>query len=196
MSTDRLCIRQGSMWLSRIESVQESGGSQRTLTWSKKRAKRLVFTDRFLTELLVKEVGEGARIVRLSPNRDHGDNAAAHIEGGYIVIHLAIDAIPVAVAGACGQGYIDSPFIVTDAEAFAKDFVHALNEEVSEDGTSRVHKFLDQGFEAAVEGGAQGWVEAVRCDGCAEIVAKDAARLDADKQRVCAECRAKAKDPS
>jgi hypothetical protein len=79
----------------------------------------------------------------------------AVIEDGHIVIRFRIDALPTAVAGAAALGTLDAPFKVTNAEAFAKDLVSQLNEE-DEQGTTMIHRMMDEAFNQAADQGAFG----------------------------------------
>ena len=86
---------------------------------------------------------------------DTAEAAQAVIEDGVIVIRLAVDAIPSAVRGGVDMMAIDPPFRVTNAKAFAKDVVRALNDE-DEDGTTPIHRMFDAAFNEAAEWGADG----------------------------------------
>jgi len=79
----------------------------------------------------------------------------AVIEGGAIVIRVDISALPMVVEGAWAAGGMDLRLKVTDAKAFAKDLVRALNDE-AEDGTTAIHKMFDAAIWEASEQGAEG----------------------------------------
>jgi len=103
-----------------------------------------------------------ARVQRLSTGRpDRGEapeeatGAAAIIRNGLIVISVAIDALPLIVSGSIADRNISGGYIVTDAEAFAKDVVAAINDE-NERGETEVHRMFDRAFDAAVNQGAEG----------------------------------------
>jgi hypothetical protein len=79
----------------------------------------------------------------------------AIIEGGDIVIRVAIEALPNAVKYGSDLMAIDPPLKITNAKVFAKELVSALNEE-DEDGSTPIHKLFDQGVMDAAEAGAEG----------------------------------------
>lgn len=82
---------------------------------------------------------------------DLKDSGRAVIEGGDIVIRVAISALPlIAEAPMAGTDYK-----VTDAEVFAVDLVRELNRE-EEDGTTRIHRLFDGAIEEAIDQGAEG----------------------------------------
>lgn len=84
--------------------------------------------------------------------------AEAHITRGAIVIRVPIRHLPVAVEAMPGMGCTfkgESRLYVTNAEVFAKELVRALNDE-SEDGTTRVHKMLDDATMEVMEQGGEG----------------------------------------
>lgn len=89
-------------------------------------------------------------------------SAQAVIEGDQIVIRLPIENLPVAVEGARSLQTLEGRWKVTDANAFAKDLVRALNDE-DEEGTTMVHKMFDKGFNEAFEQGPDG-VEEIEDD--------------------------------
>ena len=69
------------------------------------------------------------------------------IEGDEIVIRIPISLLPCAVQV---EG-----FKVTDAVKFAEELVSAINLE-DEEGTTPVHKMLDEAANTAIEDGAYG----------------------------------------
>ena len=81
--------------------------------------------------------------------------AEAVLLNGLIVISIDVDALPVIVSGSCAADGLDGLWKVTDPEVFAKEVVHALNNE-REDGTTRVHQMFDRAFLEAIEQGAEG----------------------------------------
>lgn len=82
-------------------------------------------------------------------------SAQAVIENGSIVIRVPIAALPQVIEGAWALGGIDTRMKITDADAFAKDLMHELNNE-DEQGTTRIHKMFDRAMNEAIEQGAQG----------------------------------------
>lgn len=80
----------------------------------------------------------------------------ARIEGDDVVIRVPIAAL--AEEHVIPSDLLDSEFRpkvrVTDAAAFAADFVHALNAE-AENGDTMVHRLLDQAFTLAVGEGSE-----------------------------------------
>ncbi len=91
-------------------------------------------------------------------------NGDATIEDGFIVIRVAIDALPDIVRGGCDSlNGIEPRMRVTDFNALAKDLVGELNRE-DEIGTTRVHKMFDGAIVEAFEQGAEG-LEPDRRDG-------------------------------
>lgn len=85
----------------------------------------------------------------------------AKIEGKEIVIRLPLAALPFAASVAFVEtGYAanddaEPSLKITDAKAFAPYLVRALSDE-SEDGTTPIHKLLDQAICDACEQGAEG----------------------------------------
>jgi hypothetical protein len=77
------------------------------------------------------------------------------IENGAIVIRIDIASLPDVIAGAVSIGAIDPPLRITDARAFAKDLIAALDDE-DHDGTTIVARMLDEAVEAAFSEGANG----------------------------------------
>jgi hypothetical protein len=82
-------------------------------------------------------------------------NGEAVIEDGAIVIRVPLTALPQVVEGAWALGSLETRYVVTDTEAFAKDLVRALNDE-DEQGTTLVHKMFDDAINEALEQGAEG----------------------------------------
>jgi hypothetical protein len=76
-------------------------------------------------------------------------------DGRYIVIRVAIEALPAVVEGAWASGGLDTRFKVTDPAAFAKELVIEINQE-DEAGTTAVHKMFDFSINMAIEQGAEG----------------------------------------
>lgn len=85
---------------------------------------------------------------------DASDGRAV-IKDGYLVIRVALMALPQIVEGAWASGGMDTRYKVTDAQEFAKALVCELNEE-SENGTTRIHKMFDGAIEEAINQGALG----------------------------------------
>jgi hypothetical protein len=82
----------------------------------------------------------------------------AIIEGGNIVIRVPIDVLPIAFKywpGAPRNNNGEPRYVVTDAATFAKGVVHYLNDE-KEDGTTRIHRMLDDAMNEALEQGEEG----------------------------------------
>jgi hypothetical protein len=84
-------------------------------------------------------------------NRD----SEAYIKRGAIVIRLPVKNLPLAIEGMWAAGYSDVRYKITDTEAFAAEFVHALNRE-AEDGTTLIHKCFDAAALEAIDQGAEG----------------------------------------
>lgn len=91
--------------------------------------------------------------------------ATAVIEDGNIVIRLPFSHIPHGVKAGCDLGYIHGDWRVTNPEVFAKEMVRALNDE-DEQGTTPIHRLLDEATNEAIESGAEGIEEFVcpKCD--------------------------------
>lgn len=85
---------------------------------------------------------------------DASDGRAV-IKDGYLVIRVALMALPQIVEGAWAAGGMDTRYKVTDAQEFVKALVCELNEE-SENGTTRIHKMFDGAIEEAINQGALG----------------------------------------
>lgn len=89
----------------------------------------------------------------------------AKIVGDKIVIELPIETL--ALESVLPDSLMDENFNpryeVTDAHAFAKDFVAELNRE-EEDGTTPIHAMFDRAFDEAVENGADGIEEIERLE--------------------------------
>jgi hypothetical protein len=85
---------------------------------------------------------------------DASDGSAV-IEDGYIVIRVALMALPQIVEGAWAAGGMDVRYKITNAQEFAVALVSELNEE-SENGTTRIHKMFDAAIEEAIGQGAFG----------------------------------------
>ncbi len=86
---------------------------------------------------------------------DLSKSGEAVIEDGWIVVRVAIETLPQAIETACGMHYIAGHWKVTDAAAFAEEITRALNDE-QEDGTTPIHRLLDQAAEHAIEQGGEG----------------------------------------
>jgi hypothetical protein len=85
-------------------------------------------------------------------------NAEASIERGQVVIRVPIKNLPLALKAGIDLGYIDPGVKITNAQAFAKDLVRALNDE-DEEGTTPIHRLLDEAITEAIEQGAEGVTE-------------------------------------
>lgn len=92
--------------------------------------------------------------MKLTPKQKAGLSDAL-IKGGYIVIRVPISALPVAYQAGIDSGFIEPRYRITNAKAFAKDVVRALNDE-EEDGTTPIHRLMDKACEEAIEQGAEG----------------------------------------
>ena len=77
------------------------------------------------------------------------------LENDTIIISLPIENIPAVVEGSWASGFMETRMKVSNAEAFARDLLHALNAE-QEDGTTVVHRMFDKAIDDAIEQGAQG----------------------------------------
>ena len=87
--------------------------------------------------------------------QDIATGAKAVIRDGKIVISIDVDALPVIVSGSCASNGLRGLWSVTDADVFAKEVCHSLNDE-KEDGTTRVHLMFDSAFNHAIEQGGEG----------------------------------------
>lgn len=114
--------------------------------------------------------GDAARVIEaailaLAPEGDGWltERAAAGlseavIEGNNIVIRVPVSTLPIAF-----EHWPDAPrdaegdplYRVTDAATFAKGVARYLNDE-SEDGTTRIHRMLDDAMNEALEQGEEG----------------------------------------
>jgi len=79
----------------------------------------------------------------------------AIIEGGSIVIRVAIEALPTVLEGAWTSQSIGTRYKITNLDEFSRDLVIELNRE-EENGTTRVHKMFDAAIEEAIGQGAFG----------------------------------------
>lgn len=78
--------------------------------------------------------------------------AEAYIENGEIVIRVPISVLPDALK----QNPRDDAYsatLIQDLAGFAKDIVHALNDE-EEDGTTRIHSLFDAAMAEAIDQGS------------------------------------------
>ena len=97
--------------------------------------------------------------------------AEAVIRGGKIEISIDIAALPLIVSGSCAAADVmQGLWKVTNAEVFAKEVCHALNDE-NEIGTTPVHVMFDKAFMHAIEQGAEGIEEATEQEFEAEVAA-------------------------
>lgn len=81
--------------------------------------------------------------------------AKAEVRDGQIVISIDVDDLPLILSGSIASYAVDGTYKVTDADAFAKEVCHALNDE-SEDGTTRVHEMFDSAFNHVIDQGGEG----------------------------------------
>lgn len=88
-------------------------------------------------------------------NRKQKRTAEAFIEKGEIVIRVAVKALPLAYEAGTDLGVHEPGFKITNARAFAKDLVRALNDE-DEQGTNPIHRLFDDAMAEAIEQGADG----------------------------------------
>jgi hypothetical protein len=95
-------------------------------------------------------MGEGRKMTT-AKKQPLGKPAEAYIEGRDIVIRVPIASLPMAVK--FGPHWPHAK--VTDAEAFAKCLVTALNED-NHDGNPYIHRFFYEGIERAIESAADG----------------------------------------
>jgi len=79
----------------------------------------------------------------------------AKIERKSIVVRVPVKALASAVEQTLAAGKIWQRLKITNAEAFAEDFVRALNDE-DETGETLVHAMLDKAIINAFEQGADG----------------------------------------
>ena len=88
--------------------------------------------------------------VAKDPALEH--SAEAVIEGDWIVIRVWIAALPDALAQAPSPLSLD--YRITDAQEFSKDLVIALNDENPDNGTTPIHRLLDDAMESAIDFGS------------------------------------------
>jgi hypothetical protein len=85
------------------------------------------------------------------------DDAMAHIVDGHIVIRLPVSTL--ALESVVPRELLDENlkprYPVIDVDAFAKEFVRALNRE-DEVGETAIHRLLDEAYSDAVDNGAEG----------------------------------------
>lgn len=84
-------------------------------------------------------------------SENHADGKA-RIEDGQITITVAIANLQMIQNSAWAAGYTE-PIRISDPAAFAKEMCHALNDE-SEDGTTPIHRLMDEAMIAAFESGS------------------------------------------
>lgn len=112
---------------------------------------------------------------------EEATGAQAVIRGGKIEISIDVDALPVIVSGSCAAADVMSGlWKVTDAEVFAKEVCHALNDE-NEIGTTPVHVMFDKAFMHAIEQGAEGIEEATEGEFETEAARLQAALTPSDQ---------------
>lgn len=94
------------------------------------------------------------------PSRNTDSPLTVEIEDGCLVIRIGTETLAYCFEESDANQTFDEikqdyfkACRVTDALRFAKDIIHALQEE-SEDGTTRVHVLLDEACEAAAEDGS------------------------------------------
>jgi hypothetical protein len=90
----------------------------------------------------------------MSTTRD-AEAARALIDGGDIVIRVAISALPLIAQKPLADEGLNDSLKVSDAAVFAADLVRELNRE-EEDGTTRIHRMFDGAIMEAIEQGACG----------------------------------------
>jgi hypothetical protein len=95
--------------------------------------------------------GAGGALTKLQQD----NSGQAVIENGDIIIRAPIDALPQVAEGAWVIGALDKRWKVTDPAIFAKELLHALNNE-DEQGTTMIHKMFDKAINEALEQGAEG----------------------------------------
>jgi hypothetical protein len=106
-------------------------------------------------------------------------DADATLEDGVIVIRLHLDTMAHAAAGCPAFERFDEKSerflapVITDKDAFAIDFIRALNKE-SEDGSTMITNMFDEAFVAAADQGADGIVFPEDCEYAAAVAAKGA----------------------
>jgi len=111
---------------------------------------------RALARLDAASSGDGRRG---GPRSTQKRSAEASIEQGSIVIRLPVVNIPKAYRAGVDLGCIPTDgWKVTNAVAFARDVVRALNDE-DEQGTTPIHRLFDAAFSSAVEQGSEGAAE-------------------------------------
>ena len=93
-------------------------------------------------------------------------SAEAFIRRNEIIIRLPIDIMAAAYRGGVDLGYIPAGWKVTDAPAFAREVVRALNHENPDNGTTPIHRLFDAAFLDAIEQGAEGVEEEPVCGDC------------------------------
>ncbi len=79
----------------------------------------------------------------------------AVVKGGEIIITVPIEALQTVVDGAHALGSLDTRWMVTAPDVFARDLIRALNDE-DEQGTTPIHRLFDAAINEALEQGAEG----------------------------------------
>ncbi len=77
------------------------------------------------------------------------DPLVVELKNGRLSIRIGLDTL----FGACAEA-LDG-LVVTDPSTFSKEVLHALKDE-EEDGTTLVHRMLDDAIRNAIEQGAEG----------------------------------------
>lgn len=85
--------------------------------------------------------------------RDHG--LSVEIRDGAIVIAIGVYTLRHAISLASNIDDPEGEILITDSDAFARDLVSELNRE-DEQGTTPVHRLLDQAAKDAVAQGCGG----------------------------------------
>jgi len=114
----------------------------------------------------------------------------AVIEDGCIVIRVPISSLPERVSLMCDDISVD-PFLVTNAETFAKDVVESLNGQIGTmGGPTPIDILLEEAFQEAAEYGSEGVDDTVkRCEACDEIVTRANAHFcSEDDTYLCKPC--------
>lgn len=88
----------------------------------------------------------------------------AVLDGEWIVIRVAVAALPTALSAMPGFDWDGEGIRVCDAQQFARDVVNELNRE-EEDGTTPIHEAFDKAMLGAVENGSEGLTDGGAPDG-------------------------------
>lgn len=79
---------------------------------------------------------------------------------GALTIQIGVDALAFAANEGQYHPFDHGQWKVLDADKFASDVLHALDDEVMDDGTTILTQMIDKAIESAIEQGSE-WIEEV-----------------------------------